>query len=114
MPDLRLIGNTIERHPGGFFLNIFDHRPQTLDLMEEHGLQGGGPTWLGLLTAALEMESPVTLEQIDLDDESDLLLVTAPDRPPLEIVQTYAALLMSDPGFLLQCVSHGQDGGYME
>lgn len=114
MAEQGLIGNTIERHPGGFFLNIFDLRPRTLDLMDEQGLHGGGPTWLGLVTAALELESPSTLAQIDLDDEADVLLVTARDRPPLEIVQTYAALLMSDDGFLMQCVEQGQNGGYLE
>ena len=110
----RDIGNTIERHPGGFFLNVFDHRPATLDLMESQGLGGGGHTWLGLLTAALELESPETLTQIDLDDEPDLLLVTAEERAPLEIVQTYVALLMSDENFLRLCLDHARDGGYLE
>ena len=114
MSRQRHIGNTIERHPGGFYLNVFDHRPETLDLMESQGLGGGGHTWLGLLRAALELESPATLEQIDLDDEPDLLLVTAAERGPLEIVQTYVALLMSDENFLRQCLAHARDGGYLE
>ena len=112
-PDDR-IGNVIERHPGGYFLNVFDHRDRTLALMDEHELQGGGPTWLGLVTAALELESPLTLEQVDFDDEADVLLVTCSERPPLEIVQTYASLLMSDETFLLQCMEHARSGGYLE
>lgn len=62
MSEELLVGNVISDVPGlGLSLCVFDHRPETLELMEKNGLQGGGPTWMGLITAALHIESPATI-----------------------------------------------------
>ncbi|MEM1433845.1 MAG: Imm51 family immunity protein [Pseudomonadota bacterium] len=109
------IGNTIEHHPElGFYINVFDHREESLAFFEEQGLQGGGPTWLGLITAALEIESPDTLTSLEFDDESDVLLVSSGSEASLQVVQSYVSLLMSDPAFLDLCIKRGTDEGYLE
>ena len=39
-------------------MNVFDVRPEALGFMENNDLQRGGPTWMGLIQAALELKSP--------------------------------------------------------
>lgn len=110
-----LVGNSIEHHPDiGHFINVFDHRPQTLQFMQTNELQGGGPTWMSLITAALNIESPSTLGQIGFDDEADGVLVTSNSRPHLLVVQSYVSLLMSDEAFMAQCISRAQSDGSLE
>ncbi len=39
------IGTEIHHHEDlGHFLNVYDYRQETLEFMENSGLQGGGPT----------------------------------------------------------------------
>jgi len=109
------IGNTIEHHPDlGYFINVFDYRPETLERMDSFELQGGGPTWLGLITAALQIETPETLNSVDFDDEADVLLITSSSEPAMQVIQSYVSLLMSDDTFMTQCVEHARTGGYLE
>ena len=109
------VGNTIEKHPElGPFLNVFDYRPETLAFMESSGLQGGGPTWMALVTAALEIESPATLAAISFDDEADGVLITSASEPALSVVQSYVSLLMTDEAFMRLCIEHARNRGYLE
>lgn len=115
MNDDDLVANRIAPDSeGGFFLMVHDFRPETLRFMEEQDLQGGGPTWMALLVAALEIESPATLPGLEFDDEADDVVVRSPSEGDLKTVQTYAALLMTDPDFMLQCIRTARDGGYLE
>ena len=115
MAQENLVGNTIEHHADlGYFMNVFDHRPETLEFMENAGLQGGGPTWMGLIAAALELETPDTLRDIDFNDEADVLLVTSSSEAALKVVQSYVSLLMSDESLLTQCIEQAQARGYLE
>ena len=110
-----LVGNSIEHHPEiGHFMNVFDHPPQTLEFMQNNELQGGGPTWMGLITAALNIESPSTLGQISFDDEADGVLVTSDSDSHLMVVQSYVSLLMSDEAFMAQCITRAQTDGSLE
>ena len=110
-----LVGNTIEHHPElGYFLNVYDYRPETLGFMEENELQGGGPTWMGLINAALELESPGTAGEVDFDDEADVVLVTSDSEAALRVIQSYVSMLMSDRAFMERCISKGRERGYLE
>ncbi len=110
-----LIGNSIEhRESTGYFINVFDHRPETLAFMDRNELQGGGPTWAALVTAALDLESPETLQHVEFDDESDVVLSMSQSESHLKVVQSYVALLMSDEGFMQQCINKANSGGYLE
>lgn len=110
-----LVGNVIAHHPElGYFLSVFDHRPETMEFMERNALQGGGPTWMGLITAALELESPATLASVDFDDEADEVLVTSRTDAELKVVQNYVSILMTDADFLDSCIRKARRGGYLE
>ena len=115
MTEEILVGNLFSNVPGlGPSLCVFDHRPETLDFMEKNALQGGGPTWMGLITAALQLESAATLAAVDFDDESDEVLVTSKSSAALNVVQTYVSILMSDPEFMDSCIAKARQGGYLE
>jgi hypothetical protein len=109
------IGNTIHRNPNGaFHMDVFDIRPQTMRFMKANSLQGGGPTWMALITAALQLESPATLLAIEFDDEADVVRVTSASESPLKQVQSYVSRLMTDESFTHQCISKARAGGYLE
>ena len=115
MSDEVLVGNVLSNVPGlGPALTVFDHRPETLELMANNGLQGGGPTWTALITAALQLESPATLAVIDFDDESDEVLVTSRSNAALNVVQTYVSIIMTDPDFMKSCIAKARQGDYLE
>ena len=109
------IGNKIEHHNElGYFMNVYDFRPETLEFMENNDLQGGGPTWEGLIQAALEIRSPSTLSTIEFDEEADMALVTSEVKESMDIVKSLVSLIMSDSTFRQQCIEHAQAGGYLE
>lgn len=115
MDHSELIGNSVSYDPDmGYFLYIFDHRPETILFMENNHLQGGGPTWAALIQAALELESPDTFNAIDCDDESDCVIIRSPSKPCLEVVQTLVSILMCDSDYMMRCIEHATRGGYIE
>ena len=115
MPEEILVGNVLSNVPGlGPSLCVFDHRPETLEFMEKNALQGGGPTWMGLIQAALQIESPATLAAIRFDDEADEVLVISKSRAALNVVQTYVSIIMTDPDFMRRCIAKARQGGYLE
>ena len=115
MAEEILVGNVISNVPGlGLSLCVFDFRPETMAFMEKNALQGGGPTWMGLITAALELESPGTLAAIEFDDEADEVLVKSSSNAALNVVQSYVSILMTDPDFMESCIARARQGGYLE
>tara|TARA_R110002072_G_scaffold56097_9_gene145592 strand:+ start:1719 stop:2060 length:342 start_codon:yes stop_codon:yes gene_type:complete len=108
-----LVGNTIQETEDGFYLDVYDNREETMEFMVDHELQGGGPTWMGLIKAALELESPQTTELIDFEDEPEVVLVVSTRRGPLEVVSNYVSILMTDEDFMLRCIAQAQKGGYL-
>ena len=69
---------------------------------------------MGLITAALELESPRTLSSVDFDDEADEVLVTSSTEGALKVVQNYVSILMTDPDFMKACIGKAKRGGYLE
>ncbi len=113
--EIDRLGNTLIEHPEfGFSLTVYDHRPETLRFMESNELQGGGPTWVGLITAALTIESPKTLHEIEFDDEADMVVIYSESKSALLTVQSRVKKLMSDRAFLNKCIEKSRDGGYLE
>lgn len=113
--DFPKYGSTVEHHEDlGYFMNVYDYRPETLAFMEKNRLQDGGPTWKALVKASLEMNSPATLKKIRFDDESDVVLITSTSKEEIETTQTYVKKLMNDPGFRDACIQHSMKKGYLE
>jgi hypothetical protein len=69
---------------------------------------------MALITAALELESPQTLDEIEFDDEAEVVLVKAAAETSLKKVQSYVSRLMNDEPFRDKCISKARAGGYLE
>ncbi len=109
------VGNKIQHHQSiGYILDVYDFRPETLKFMDENNLQGGGPTWLALIQAALELESPTTLETVNFDDESDVVRITSGSESSIKVIQMYVSLIMTDSDFRDRCIKKAKVGGYLE
>ena len=115
MSEEVLVGNVLAHHPQlGYFLTVFDHRPETLEFMAKNALQGGGPTWTSLITAALELESPKTLSSVSFDDESDEVIVMSASEAALKLVQNSVSIMMTDSEFLESCIRKARSGSDLE
>ncbi|MEM1411434.1 MAG: hypothetical protein AAGH19_03670 [Pseudomonadota bacterium] len=105
----------ISKAPGaGYFLNIYDHRDEVIEFFESEDLQGGGPTWLGLITAAFELDGNNSLELMEMDDEGDGLLISCETEQPLTTVVSYVNRMLAEPGFMRACIEKGLDADYLE
>lgn len=110
-----LAGNSVEHLDDvGYFINVWDHRKETLAFMESSGLQGGGPTWMAIIRASLEKNSPKTLQYIEFDDEGDVLLVRSKLKSNIDIVHSLVEKAMDDKRFRQECIDHAKKKGYLE
>jgi len=98
----------------GYFVDVYDHSKEMLNFMKEQELQGGGPTWMALLTAAFQLESPSTIKLINFDDEADAVRVSSNDKNQIIKVNEFVEKLKSDKKFMLKCISQARKGGYIE
>jgi hypothetical protein len=114
MADESLVGKSIHSGEQGYFMEVYDYRPATLEFMGKQRLQGGGPTWRGLLMAALKLESPRSIGVLTFDDESDVLLVVSQSKDALLLAQSLVSRLMSDPAFMARCISQARADGILE
>src|SRR5687768_8553596 len=65
-------------HDGGKFSLIYSDFPHD-DVFDEHGLQGGGYTWHGLVDHVLRMDAPFALKALDFDPEASMFAVVSKD-----------------------------------
>ncbi len=115
MSEEILVGNVMGHDSElGYFLTVYDHRPETIEFMRQNMLQGGGPTWMGLIIAAMKAESPNTLTSLEFDDSSDEVLVSSSSKATLTLVQNYVSILMTDSDFMGNCITNARRDGYME
>src|SRR5687767_7466004 len=70
------------RHEDGKFSLIFTDFVHD-DVFEEHGLQGGGYTWHGLVDHVLKTDSPHSLKFLDFDPEGSMFAVVSKDLAAL-------------------------------
>jgi len=108
------VSNTIHETEDGFYMDVYDHREETLAMMADNELAGSGSTWMGLIKAALELESPDTSELIDFEAEPEVVLIVCTRRAPLEVISHYVSILMTDDVFMTRCIAKAQAGGYLE
>lgn len=108
------VSNTIHETEDGFYMDVYDHREETLAMMADNELAGSGSTWMGLIKAALELESPDTSELIDFEAEPEVVLIVCTRRAPLEVISHYVSILMTDDVFMTRCIAKAQSGGYLE
>ena len=72
--------------------------------LSARGLQGGGPTWAGIVTGLLRLRSPGVLARIALDDEAEGLTVWSDDRAALETIGRLIGAAKKDPALLNEAI----------
>jgi len=95
------------------YYDTHEHDTIMHDLMDR-GLQGGGPTWEGLITAAVQIFHPSIEPYLDFDAEGDGLMIWSSERGPLDRVASLVGRIKADPHFLDACIKYGEEQGYLE
>jgi hypothetical protein len=82
--------------------------------LQARGLQGGGPTWAGIVFGLLKLRRPELISEIDLDDEAEGLRVWNKNRSALESIGSLVAGAKADEKLLLQAIDVAQREGRIE
>ena len=78
------------------------------------GLQGGGPSFAGVIYGHLRDRSPAVLERLDFDDEADGVRVCSRDPAALAAVRAFIAQVEANPSLLQPAVDRARRDGRME
>lgn len=98
------------RGQGGFLLTLIDADDRTVALFEDRGLQGGGYTWEGIVTALVEMRMPESLPKLEIGAEADNMYIYCADRKLLEQVAGLVRTAIADHDLLVAAIEHaGED-----
>jgi hypothetical protein len=76
--------------------------------LSARGMQGGGPTWAGIVKGLLLLRCPGVLTRIALDDESDGLAIWSDDREALEIIGRLIGAAKKDPALLNEAIARAK------
>jgi hypothetical protein len=91
---------------GGFLLTLMDADERTAALFEDRGLQGGGYTWEGIVTALVRMRAPESLNKLKFGAEADNMYIYCPDRLLLEEVAGLVRKAIAEHDLLLAAIEY--------
>jgi hypothetical protein len=81
-------------HPSGEYSLIFSDFPHA-EIFEEHGTEGGGYTWHGLVDHLLRLDAPEHLRALQFDPEGSMFAVASRDLAALAAVGEALAKLQN-------------------
>jgi hypothetical protein len=82
--------------------------------LQKKGLQGGGPTWAGIVYGLLKLRRPELISEVDLDDEAEGLRVWSKSRAALESIASLVAEAKANEKLLLQAIDVASKDGRIE
>jgi hypothetical protein len=82
--------------------------------LQARGLQGGGPTWAGIVYGLLKLRRPELIAAIELDDEAEGLRVWSKTRSTLESIASLITEAKANEELLLQAIDIAQKEGRIE
>jgi Immunity protein 51 len=95
---------------GRFCLTIRDSDERTTSLFEDRGLQGGGYTWEGIVTALVELKLPKEIPLLEIGAEADNMFAYCQDRAILERIADLVQSACADHQLLNAAIDHaGED-----
>ena len=109
-------GTIDELGGGGFVYQYYDvhERDRHTEALQARRLQGGGPTWEGIIYGLLRLRSPSTLGEIEFDAEGDGIAVRSRRRAALETIGRLVAEAKRDPAFLSEAIEVAKRDGRIE
>ena len=78
-------------------------------VFDEYGLQGGGYTWEGIVTALMQLKMAESLPRVIMGAEADNMYVNCPDRAVLEKVSELVRSACADHNLLKAAIEHAGD-----
>lgn len=82
--------------------------------LQKKGLQGGGPTWAGIVYGLLKLRRPELIAEVELDDEAEGLRIWSESRAPLEAIASLIAEVKANEHLLQQAIDVARGDGRME
>lgn len=118
MPSVpeRTRGQVMAMEDGRFAYDYYDvSEPDShMEFLQARGLQGGGPTWAGIVFGLLKLRRPELISEIDLDDEAEGLRVWSDSRAALESIASLVTEAKANEQLLLQAIETAQREGQIE
>ena len=106
-------GLTIIQYPDSrFCLTVMEPSDETQhywDLFEEHGLQGGGYTWQGIIESLVRMCMPGVCELVEVGAEADNAYVVCRDRAVIESLSQMIEEAIRDRDLLKNVIENAED-----
>lgn len=110
MPEKHRGIKILPQHQGRYCLTIMEPESNAVKaLFEDLGLQGGGYTWEGIVSALLRERLPDRAGDISIGAEADNMYVHSADRALLETIAELVAEVASDPQKIEKLVETDDD-----
>ncbi|TVQ50979.1 MAG: hypothetical protein EA362_01095 [Saprospirales bacterium] len=95
-------GDIMDMEEHGFQLHYFDlnEADSHFDALSEQGFQGGGPTWYGIISGAIQLADPTLNDEIYIDDDSEGIIISSKSKAVLEKMSHLIGILKSEPELL--------------
>lgn len=88
----------LDPYEGRFCLTIIEPESDAVRaVFEQHGLQGSGYTWEGIVKALVSTHLPDSLDDLDIGAEGDNMYVYSADRALLETIAKHVGEVAGDP-----------------
>jgi len=99
-------GEIMDMEGHEFSLHYFDLNEEDshYDVLSEKGFQGGGPTWHGIVSGAIELTDPTLNGEIYIDEDSEGIIVSSENKKVLEKIGRLIAILKSNPDLLAAAI----------
>jgi hypothetical protein len=107
---------SINQVEGRFIYQYYDgNEPDShAQQLQAQGLQGGGPTWEGIIYGLLSVESPGVLSEIDFDAEGDGVAIWSNRRQPLDTIAALVGRSKTDRALLARAIEKARRDGRIE
>jgi len=86
----------------------------SLQMLQELGFHGGGPSWAGIVHGLVSLRAPKTASKIELDPEGEGLVVRSTNRAALLTVARLVAECKQNKTLLVQAIERATSDGEME
>jgi hypothetical protein len=96
-------------HDGSYSV-CFDDFSAHGDLLEAHGLQGGGYTWHAIVESLVRLHAPEIKDRVKYDPEAGMFVAYGTDLEALRVVAGLIRRATQDEAVLVEALEHADEG----
>lgn len=97
-----------------YIVNYYNYNANVTDYFNKAGLQGGGYTWVALVTAAVKTEAPELLGKIEFSPEGGTFIAYCASETVANKIKTVLKKLSANLGYREKQIKTATAGGYIE